>query len=235
MALLDDALDACGGLERWRRLKRFTVHLSIDGALFSRIGNAGRLKDMVMEGSTEVQTLQFTGFTAPDRCGLFQPDWVAIQSLQGEILRSCGDPQTAFSDHHEEMPWDDLRLAYFCGLSLWNCLTTPFLLAQPEIETEELPPWNTGGQIWRRLRALFPPTIVTHSREQIFYFDSDGLQRRLDYEAVGTPIAHLTWAHQKFNDIVIPTLRRCLSRQPGGTLVTKPALIDIEIFDASFE
>jgi hypothetical protein len=235
MGLLDDALEACGGLERWRRLKRFTVHVSIDGALFSRIGNAGRLKEMVVEGATEVQTLQVTGFTAPDRCSLYQPDWVAIQSLQGEILRSCRDPQAEFSDQDDNTPWDDLRLAYFCGLSLWNCLTTPFLLAQPEIETEELPPWNSGNQIWRRLRALFPPTIVTHSREQIFYFDSDGLQRRLDYDAVGTPVAHLTWAHQKFDDIVIPTLRRSLSRQPDGTLITKPALIDIEIFDAAFE
>src|SRR6267143_272974 len=52
MALLDDAIEASGGLARWDRLKRFTLHLSIEGMLFSRIGRAGQFKDLTAEGST---------------------------------------------------------------------------------------------------------------------------------------------------------------------------------------
>ncbi len=234
MALLDDVLAACGGLDRWRRLKQFTIHVSMDGDFFSRIGRAGLFKDMVAEGPTQSQSLQLTGFTAPDKCALYQPDRVAIQDLGGEVLQSCSDPRQAFPVRNGE-PWDDIHLVYFCGFSIWNYLTTPFLLAQPGIEIEELEPWNVNNQVWRRLRASFPPSIVTHCREQIFYFDADGLQRRTDYHVMGTSIAHLSWAHQRFCGILIPTLRRSLLRQPDGTVVARPALIDIEIFDASFE
>ena len=234
MALLDDALAACGGLDRWRRLKRFTVHISLDGAFFARTGRAGLFKDMVAEGSTQTQSLQLTGFTGPDKCALYQPDLVAIQDLSGEVLGSCSNPGKAFPASEDEA-WDDLQLAYFCGFSIWNYLAIPFLLAHPDIEIEELAPWSTNNQVWRRLRAMFPPTIVTHSREQIFYFDASGLQRRADHKVIGTPIAQLCWAHQQFCDVVIPTLRRSLTLQPDGSMVARPAFMDIEIFDAAFE
>ena len=52
MTLLEDALNASGGMDRWHQLKRFTVHMSIDGALLARKGKAGLLKDVVAEGCT---------------------------------------------------------------------------------------------------------------------------------------------------------------------------------------
>ena len=39
----------------------------------------------------------------------------------------------------------------------------------------------TRDEIWRGLRATFPDSIATHSREQDFYFGPDGLLRRRDY------------------------------------------------------
>ena len=39
MALLDDVIDASGGLARWNSLNRFTLHLSVGGMLFSTILN----------------------------------------------------------------------------------------------------------------------------------------------------------------------------------------------------
>jgi hypothetical protein len=36
MALLSDVLQASGGLDLWRQMRRFTIHLSIGGALFAR-------------------------------------------------------------------------------------------------------------------------------------------------------------------------------------------------------
>ena len=53
MALLDDAIEASGGLARWNKLQRFTLHLSIKGTLFSRIGRARQFKDLIAEGSHE--------------------------------------------------------------------------------------------------------------------------------------------------------------------------------------
>ena len=66
-------------------------------------------------------------------------------------------------------------------------------------------------------------------------FNSEGLQRRTDHDLLGRKVAHYSWAHQSFGGIVLPTLRRSLALEPNGTITTKPALLDVEIFDASFE
>jgi hypothetical protein len=103
---------------------------------------------------------------------------------------------------------------------------------------EELAPWQERNETWRRLRAVIPSDIDTFSPEQVFYIDAAGLQRRTDHElpnAAGVKLAHYSWAHQEFSDIVIPTLRQSLLVQPDGSVVTKPPFIDIEIFDASFD
>jgi len=61
------------------------------------------------------------------------------------------------------------------------------------------------------------------------------LQRRTDHDLLGANVAHYSWAHDSFGGIVVPTLRRTLTRQPDGTAIAKPVLIDVEIFDAVFE
>jgi hypothetical protein len=235
MALLDDAIEASGGLARWNKLKRFTLHLSIKGTLFSRIRQDGQFKDLIAEGSTRTQSVRFTGLTGGEMCGSFQPDSVTIESLDGQVLRTWRDPGLTFPDHAKDALTDDLQLVFFCGFSIWNYLTTPFLLSHPDVKVEELTPWHENARPWRRLRALFPAHIVTHSAEQIFYFDESGLQRRTDHDLLGTRVAHYSWAHQRFGGIVVPTLRRSQMLQPDGTAIAKPVLIDVEIFDAAFE
>lgn len=178
--------------------------------------------------------MRFTGFSGPDKCGLYQPERVSIERPDGQVLRTWCSPQQSVRDP-ADAPWDDLYLVFFCGFSVWNYLTTPFLLANPDVKVEELPPLLECDQQWRRLRAAFPPTVLTHSSEQIFYFDAKGLQRRTDRDLLETKVADYSWAHQAFCGIVIPTLRRSLMLQPNGTVVKKPSLFDVEIFDASFE
>jgi hypothetical protein len=234
MALLDDAIEASGGLARWNGFTQFALQLSIDGALISRMGQAGRFKEVVAEGMTRTQQVRFSGFADPGSTGLYQPDRVTIESADGNVLRSWRDPLQAFRDHASQAAWDELSLVFFCGFSVWNYLTTPFLLVHPDVAIEELSPWHEHGQEWRRLRAIFPPDIVTHSREQIFYFDATGLQRRTDHDLQGIPVADYSWAHQPFSGIVVPTLRRSLQLNPDRTVTAKPVLVDVEIFDAAF-
>jgi len=238
MGLLEDALSAAGGLDRWRELRRFTAYLSIKGELLARTRKAGMLSEVVAEGSTRVQSLRLTGFVAPNKRGTYRPDRVAIENLDGSLLQERNNPRAAFLDRADRASWDDLDLTYFFGFSLWNYLTAPFLLAFPGVETEELPIWRQQGETWRRLKVIIPPSVATHSREQTFYFDDSGLQRRMDYHAIdaqGVQIAHYSSAHQKFSGIVVATLRRSMKLRPDGSVVQKPSSVDIEIFDASFE
>jgi hypothetical protein len=182
--------------------------------------------------------VRLTGYRVPHKCLVYQPHRVAIERLDGTVLQTRSDPCAAFLQDSEDAPWDDLDLVYFTGLSVWNCLAIPFLLGRPEIRTEELAPRREGIGEWRRLRAIFPPSIATHSSAQIFCFDSDRLQRRADYRmiAAGRPlVADYSSAHQKFSGITVPTLRRSLEIGHDGAVVPKPALIDMEIFDVSFD
>ena len=235
MALLDEAIEASGGLTRWNRLKRFTLQLSIDGAFLSRAGQRGGFKDVVAEGSTRSQSVRFRGFSDRGKSCLYEPGRVTIENPEGNVLRTWNDPCAAFRSEARKAEWDELCLVFLCGLSIWNDFATPFVLAQPDVKVEELSPWHEHDQQWRRLRAVFPPRFITHSGEQTFYFDSAGLQRRTDHELLDTKVTQYSWAHQAFGDIVIPTLRRSLALHPDGTVIGKPALLDVEIFDVTFE
>jgi hypothetical protein len=78
---------------------------------------------------------------------------------------------------------------------MWNYLTTPYLFTLPGVETAELEPWNENRERWRRLHVTFPNSIATHTAEQTFYYDTDGLQRRHDYTVdvnAGAVVAHYT-------------------------------------------
>ncbi|WP_027576700.1 hypothetical protein [Bradyrhizobium sp. WSM1743] len=235
MALLDDVIDASGGLARWNSLKRFTLHLSVGGSLFSSAGHAREFKDVTAEGSTRTQSLRFTGITGGEHSGSFQPDAITIESLDGEVLRTWRNPSLAFAEVGVPALADELHLVFFCGVAIWNYLTNPFLLAHPDVMVEELPPWREGTETWRRLRAQFPSHLITLAPEQIFYFDESALQRRTDHDLFGIKVAHYSWAHDRFGGIVVPTLRRAQTLQPDGTVIAKPVLMDVEIFDAVFE
>jgi hypothetical protein len=235
MALLDDVLEANGGVARWNNLKQFTLHLSVGGRLFSPLGSVSDFKDLTTIGSTRTQSIRFTGLMAGERCGSFQPDSVTIERLDGHVLRTWNNPSLLRPDHAKSPLTDELHLVFLCGFSIWNYLTTPFLLSRPGVRVEELPPWRENDQSWRRLGATFPPDIVSHSTEQIFYFDARGLQRRTDHDLLGTPVAHYSWAHQAFCGIMVPTLRRSSILRPDGTVISRPALVEVEIFDAAFE
>jgi hypothetical protein len=234
MALLDEAIEASGGLKRWNALNRFTLQLSIDGKLPSRANSPVRFKDIAAGGCLRNPLIRLTGFTGLGQSGVYQPDFVTTERPAGNVLRAVRNPHQAFVQHTKDGLLDELHLIFLFGCSVWNYLVTPFILAHPSVEVKELTPWNEKGQTWRRLRAVFSATSVTHCREQVFYFGPDGLQRRTDHDLYGIKVADYTGAHQEFDGIVVPTLRRALILEADGTVLPKPSLVDIEIFDAAF-
>lgn len=238
MALLGDVLQASGGLDLWRQTRRFTLHMSIGGVLCARKCKTALLKDLVVEGSTQQQSLEITGFTATNRRALYRPDWVALEEQGGQLLKERHAPPADFRGHIKSTTWDELQLAHYCGYLIWNYVTVPFILAEADVTTEELESRSGRAGTWRRLKVQFSPRLVTHSAEQTFYFDQDGLLRRLDYPAEHesqTQIAQVFSGHQRFSGIMVPTLCRLLKIGVDGALIAKPPLVDIEIFDAVFE
>ncbi|MEY9124080.1 hypothetical protein ABIA03_003996 [Bradyrhizobium yuanmingense] len=235
MSLLDDVLSANGGLARWNSLSRFTLHLSISGKLFDSVGRAGEFKDVTAEGATRTQSICFMGITGGKYSGSFQPDAITIEAMHGEVLRTWRDPSPAFPQSDPAVLADELQLVFFCGVAIWNDLVGPFLLARPDVVVEELPPWEERKESWRRLRARFPPSVITLAPEQVLYFDVNGLLRRTDHDLFGMKVAQYSWAHGSFGGVIAPTLRRVHMLQADGSVIAKPVLMDVEIFDAFFE
>jgi hypothetical protein len=233
MTLLNDAIEASGGLAKWNRLKRFTLQLSIAGELVAGADRSPRFKEIVAEGSTRRQLVRLTGFADPGVCGVYRPDRVDIENADGNVLRTWRAAHPIFRPRASDGLVDEMQLVFMCGLSIWRDLTSPFVLAHPDVTTEELSPWAEQGQVWRRMRATLPKRFGAH--EQTFYFDSSGLQRRTDRDLYGVRVADYSWAHQEFGGIVLATLRRSLGLAADGTVAAKPSLFDVEIFDAEFE
>jgi hypothetical protein len=221
-SLLADVIDAHGGLDRWSRITTITADLSIGGPIWAAKGWPGALAAERLEIDTTRERSVFTPFTAPDLRSVFEtgPDRVTVETAGGHPVEQRIDARAAFKGHLRSTPWDRLHLGYFIGYAFWNYLTTPFLFTYPGVRTREIGPWREAGQTWQRLAVSFPPSITTHNPEQVFYFDPDGLQRRMDYvtEILGsTLVAHYTSAHRVFDGIVIPTRRRVFRRNPDGS------------------
>lgn len=238
MGLLQSALRASGGTGLWRRISRFTLHVSITGALFTAKCGTAQLKELAVEGSTQIQALDITGFAGADLRALYRPDWVALEGPDGRQLERRQATPEGFRDSLRSATWDQLQLAYYCGYLLWNHVALPFILAEPDFESREFPRSLEPGESLRRLSVVFPPRVVTHATAQTFYFDREAHLRRLDYPAAHadrTQIAQMFSAHQRFSGILLPTLSRLLTVGADGVPVAKPPLLDIEIFDAEFE
>jgi hypothetical protein len=120
---------------------------------------------------------------------------------------------------------------------MWTYLNTPFIFALPGVETEEVEPWQERGETWRRLNVTFPASIATHSAQQTFYFDRNGLLKRHDYNvdvSGGTPAAHYVSQLMPVSGIIVPTRHLVFGRQPDGTAVPTPLVVSIDISELEF-
>lgn len=237
MALLKNALRTSGGLDLWRLTRRFTVHMSITGLLCTEKCSTANLKELVVEGSTHSQELEITGFSRADIRALYRPDWVALEAQDAQsIAERRGSPEE-FRRGLQSGTWDELQLAHYCGYLIWNYMVTPFILADTDVETKERRCSGVRGERLRRLEVTFPARLVTHATRQSFYFDREGLLRRLDYPAPhehDTQIAQLISGHQRFSGVLVPTLCRLLRVGADGVPVANRTLLDLEIFDVNY-
>jgi hypothetical protein len=180
-----------------------------------------------------------TPFTKPDLRLVFEgvPERVTIETTAGDVVERLDEPRKTFKAFTRWTPWDAAKLGYFIGYACWNYLSAPFLFTYPGVEAHEIEPWTESGQTWRRLHVTFPDSIVTHSPEQVYYFDADGMQRRMDYvtEILGSSlVAQYTSRHKDFGGIVTPARRRVFRRNPDGTSNLNVPSITIDVDDVTF-
>ena len=203
--LLAEVLDAYGGFDRWRGFNRVSATIVMGGVLWA-------MKGIDMDPTPRVATSEFhrqwtsvQPFGNPDYRLVFVPERVAIKTWAGVIVAERDEPRAAFAGHDLNTPWDPLHLGYFNGYAMWTYYAVPFVLAEPGFEVTEIAPITQDGETLRGLRARFPNNIVSHCAEQSFYFGSDGLLRRHDYDV--DVLGGWRWAHMLSDYIDVQGLR----------------------------
>jgi hypothetical protein len=231
------AIDAHGGLDRWRQFKTVSTRLLNGGALWPLKHQQGVLDDVHVRVDLRKAWASHWPFTAPNLRSSFEPHRVAIETTEGQLVEELLQPRDSFKGHAVDTPWNRLQLAYFAGYAMWTYLNTPFLFALDGVETEEMEPWRENGETWRALKVTFPPNIATHSTVQTFYFDAEGLLKRHDYNVEvsgGAPAAQYVYQHEEFSGILVPTKRRVLGRREDGTSVPDPLIVAIDVSKVEF-
>lgn len=228
--LLDQVIAAHGGMARWNSFQTLTAHLSQGGIIWPLKGKANMLDEVDIKIALHEPWTSHSPFGSPARRTAVTPERAAIETTDGALVDELLAPRASFAGHQLDTPWTDLQLAYFVGYAIWNYFTLPFTLAQPGFELTELSPWDENGQTWRRLRATFPPALATHSPVQTFYFSSDGLLRRHDYEvdiSGGAPAVHYLSDHVTVQGITLPTKHMIFVRDADGGHQPEPVVVSI--------
>src|SRR3989449_6016445 len=182
--LLTRALDAHGGLSRWREIKAFQLKVSIGGGLWRLKGLPDGLRDVTLRVQAHRPIVTITPFGGEARTGHFTPDRVWVEDANGGVLEERATPRASFGGHVLTTPWE-------------NCRNSTS--------------WATHcGTTWR-LRSCAPnpasrPVRAGHTRKTA---------RR------GTA----------FGGIVIPTLRRAVSRTPKGAVFSGPMGVLLQMSD----
>jgi hypothetical protein len=230
--LIDKAIEAHGGIERWRQVSKVSATFHPSGLSLKLRGQEAFSKQptrVVVE--TQEQRVTITPFIEPDRVGIYQPNRTAIEALDGKVIEELNDPRSSFKPAG---PWSGPQLIYFAGHALWTYFNLPFRLSGDDIKLEELEPRREGAETWRAVKVIFPSSIATLSSEQVLYFDHKGLIRREDYsvEVAGTgPVAHYLDGHRMFDGIAFPTRRRIYPMMPDGSPQRDVVIMSADLSD----
>jgi hypothetical protein len=231
--LLDLAVKAHGGLERWNKIKAIKVAASITGAIWYVKGKPDVLKNVVLTAETREERLT-VDFPGQNKQARFEPNRVVIESANGGLIDARDNPEKSFEGQQRETPWDDIHVAYFVGEALWTYLNAPFLYTYEGFITEEVPSIQVENETWRRLKITFPESVKSHTKEQISCFGPDGLLRRHDYTVDilgGATGLNYAMDYRDVDGIIVPTKRRVYAYEGDYELVKEPLLVAIDMGD----
>ena len=236
--LLNAALAAHGGLERFNRVRQLSITVDASGMLWTIKGYPGhRLVNILVDmGPTpKVSFWNLVGDHDFETKYVWTPQRVWKEAPDGSIIDSRDAPREAFKGHSVTTPWDHLHLLYFSGYAMFNYVHAPFYFTWPGFSTREIdnPLKDPISEKWRVLEVTYPDEIPTHCKTQKFYFDEKSILRRLDYlaDVVGSgPTAHQLYDHWSVDGVLLPMLRRAV-RDPDALIAGGPSAVLLNFHD----
>lgn len=100
------AIEAHGGLDRWERFTTLSVHGINAGVLWGAKGKAGVLDDVTIIVDLRDEKVSHWPFGSPDRRSRFEPQRVALENANGEVLEESRSPPVIVPGTHSRDPVD---------------------------------------------------------------------------------------------------------------------------------
>jgi hypothetical protein len=86
------AIEAHGGLERWKRFTTVSVHGINGGVLWGAKGKAGVLDDVTITVDLRREKVSHWPFGSADRRSRFEPQRVALENASGKVVEELRQP-----------------------------------------------------------------------------------------------------------------------------------------------
>lgn len=236
--LIDLAINAAGGMDKFNAFRQVSADLYHTGGLWS----LKQCDDVLTKSRVTVQLheqhVSHGPFAPTQEHSIYTPSRVEIRDENEALVEYLNHPRASFAGFEMETPWSRPQLAYFAGYTMSTYLRSPFLLRLPGVRAKEIEPWIIDGLPLRRLRVEFASNIATHSQVQIFYFDTDGLLRRHDYEVDiqgrNAAVRYLS-DYVEVQGIKMPTRFRIYPRTSENVALPEPLIVGVELSSFHFE
>jgi hypothetical protein len=233
--LLQNVFDAYGGPDCWHGLTTLTARISYGGPFWELKGRPDFVGTDRVEADLQTQRIRHyqesSGLTLDfDK----RADRVTITDADGATVEKLDHPRRTFAGLTAYTGWSRAQTAYFRSYATWHYLVEPYVFSWDGVETFEIAPWEEDGQKWRGFAATFPPSLDTHNRTQLYYFDDQGRLRRMDYQPEILnyfPVAHYISGHQTVDGLLVATQRRVHVRNDDRSADYSWASIMLDLFD----
>src|SRR5260370_1068031 len=87
------AIEAHGGLDRWKRFGTVSAHGINGGVLWGAKGKAGVIGDVTVTVDLRNEKVSHWPFGSPDRRSRFEPQRVALENANGKIVEEARLPR----------------------------------------------------------------------------------------------------------------------------------------------
>src|ERR1700687_3026094 len=111
--LLELAMNAHGGLDRWREIKTLDLRMSLTGSLFRIKGYPEGVPNVLIHVATQRIAVATSTWTGVGTVGHFIPDRVWITDGERRVVEDRSNPRASFAGHLRTTPWDQLQGLYF--------------------------------------------------------------------------------------------------------------------------
>ena len=97
--LLELAMSAHGGLDRWREIKTLDLRMSLTGSLFRIKGYPEGVPNVLMHVDTQRIAVDTSPWTGVGTVGHFIPDRVWITDGERRVVEDRRNPRASFAGH----------------------------------------------------------------------------------------------------------------------------------------